>query len=644
MVVLLLVQVFLLSSFINIKYKKVQGEIRMNKYSKLAKEIIENVGGPTNISNLTHCMTRLRFNLKDNKIANANTIKSIEGVINVIEKGGQFQVVIGTHVADVYEAICAAGGSGTGGGDIKADKQLKWYDRVLDVVSGSFSPIIPGIAGAGMVKAVLVLLTTFNLLSKDSQSYYILNYVSDTAFYFLPFLLAYSASTKFKTSTVISMLLAGVLLHPSYSALKTAGDPVSFLGLPVTMVTYSSSVVPILLIVWAQSYIEKFAKKISPNCVKVFLVPMLTLLITAPIALCILGPLGGIVGDYMAMGFEWLNNKGSWIAPFVIGALTPPLVMTGMHYSLLPISTAQYATMGYGTILGPGMTCSNIAQGIASFAVALRTKDKNLKQIALSSGITGVMGVTEPALYGVNLPLKYPLFSAMIGGGIGGLYGGVMGVKSFASASPGLAALPVYIGGEDMSNFFHAIMMVVISVVVTFIVAYIWSGIVEKKSEEIEVSVESETTKSFTIGSPIKGTVISLEEVNDSVFSSGMMGPGIAIEPTEGKVVSPFDGRVEMLFNTNHAIGLVSDTGIEMLIHIGMDTVNLQGKGFNPLVKTGDSIKKGQVLLTFDIEMIQENGYPVTTPIILTNKTSEKLEILASDQVRYEDKLMFIHA
>lgn len=445
------------------------------KYESLAKEILEKVGGVGNVDQLTHCMTRLRFTLKDNAKADAETVKALEGVINVIEKGGQFQVVIGTHVAEVFEEMPAFGGGG-GSSSSETIQKVKWYEKVLDVIAGSFSPIIPAIAGTGMLKAVLVFLTTFGWIDKETQAYYILNYVSDTAFYFLPFLLAWSASIKMKTSTVLSMLMAAMLLHPSYAALKTAGDPVSFFGLPVTLVTYSSSVVPILLIVWAQSYIEKFAKKLSPNSVKVFLVPLITILIMAPIALCVLGPLGGIIGDYMAMGFEWLNDKGPWIAPFLIGTFSPLLVMTGMHYSLLPISTAQYATMGYGTILGPGMTCSNVAQGIASLAVALRTKDSNLKQIALSSGITGVMGITEPALYGVNLPLKYPLIAAMIGGGSGGLYAGLMGVKSWASASPGLAALPVYIGGEGMSNFFHAVIMVAISIVVTFIVAYLLGG------------------------------------------------------------------------------------------------------------------------------------------------------------------------
>lgn len=453
------------------------------KYESLANEIIEKVGGVENVDQLTHCMTRLRFTLKDNDKASVDNVKAIEGVINVILGGGQFQVVIGTHVAEVFEEMP----SFTGGGDSKSSdsgehQHVKWYEKVLDVVAGSFSPVIPAIAGTGMLKAVLVLLTSFGWLSQDSQMYYILSYIGDTAFYFLPFLLAWSISVKMKTSTVLSMLMAAMLLHPSYTALKTAGDPVSFLGLPVKLVTYSSSVVPIFLIIWALSYVEKFAKKVSPNCVKVFLVPLISILIMTPIALCILGPLGGIIGDYMALGFEWLNAKGAWIAPFVIGTFSPLLVMTGMHYSLVPVSTAQHATMGYETILGPGMTCSNVSQGVAALAVSLRTKDKNMKQIALSSGITGVMGITEPTLYGVNLPLKYPLIAAMIGGGVGGLYAGLLGVKSYASSSPGLAALPVYIGGESMANFYHAIAMVAISAVVTFVITFVLAGKYEKQN------------------------------------------------------------------------------------------------------------------------------------------------------------------
>lgn len=622
----------------------------MAKYEGLAKEIIEKIGGSQNVSVLTHCMTRLRFTLKDTTKANADMVKEIEGVINVIEKGGQFQVVIGTHVSEVYEAICSIGGNGDGSsGDVGTISKVKWHERVLDVISGSFSPIIPALAGAGMLKALLVIFTTFGWVDKVSQTYYILNYVSDTAFYFLPFLLAYSASIKMKTSTVISMLLAGMLLHPSLGALKDTGEAVAFLGIPVRLATYSSSVIPILLIVWAQSYVEKFAKKISPNAVKVFLVPMITLLILTPVGLCALGPVGSILGDYMAMAFEWLNAKGPWIAPFLIGTFTPPLVMTGMHYSLLPISTAQYATMGYGTILAPGMTSSNIAQGIASLAVALRTKDKNLKQIALSSGITGVMGITEPALYGVNLPLKYPLFSAMIGGGLAGLYGGLMGVKSFASASPGLAALPIFIGGDDMSNFFHAIIMILISIIVTFVVAYTWGGYELKKQSKDEVKKASSeenklvSNKPTSIQSPLQGEVVALSDVEDEVFSKGMMGNGVAIRPSEGKLVAPFDGKVIMVFNTSHAIGLVSEDGVEVLIHIGMDTVDLKGKGFTVHVQSDQKIKAGDLLVEFDMKFIHNAGYSTITPIVITNSdVFENITITNSKSINRQEYLMTV--
>ena len=465
------------------------------KYQPLAKEILEKIGGAENIATSTHCMTRLRFNLNDNSKVNANTVKQIEGVIDVIEKGGQFQVVIGTHVGDVYEEIVNLGGGGNNSSpDAETKSDLKWHAKVLDVIAGSFTPVIGAISGAGMIKVVVLLLTMTGLLSTESATYHILNYVSDVAFYFLPFLLAYSSSIKFKANTPLALVMAGILMHPTYGTLgslvNSAGEAIkpTFMGIPVHMVlAYSASVIPILLIVAVMSRVERFAKKISPNCVKIFLVPMITILIMTPLALCILGPAGSIVGDYMAKGFGWINTTVPWLTPFLMGAFTPLLVMTGMHYSLAPIGMAEFATFGYGTFLMTGMVCSNIAQGVASFTVSLRTKDKSMKQLSASSGITGVMGITEPALYGVNLPLKYPLISSLIGGGAAGLYAGLMGVKNFASASPGIAALPVFIGSADggnpMINFMHACIMVVISIVVTFISAWVLGGIFDKKKK-----------------------------------------------------------------------------------------------------------------------------------------------------------------
>ena len=464
------------------------------KYESLAKEILEKIGGSENISTSTHCMTRLRFNLKDRSKTDDVVVKNIEGVIDVIEKGGQFQVVIGTHVGEVYEEIVKLGGGGSSSNMDTAEKSdLKWHQKVLDVIAGSFTPVIGAISGAGMIKVVVLLLTMTGILSTESTTYHILNYVSDAAFYFLPFLLAYSSSIKFKTNTPLALVMAGILMHPEYGKLgqlvtDLGVKEATFFGIPVHLVmAYSASVIPILLIVWVMSYVERFAKKVSPNCLKIFLAPMITILVMTPLALCALGPVGSIIGDWMADGFGWLNNTVPWLTPFLMGAFTPLLVMTGMHYSLAPIGMAEFATFGYGTFLMTGMVCSNVAQGVASFAASLRTKDKNLKQVAASSGITGVMGITEPALYGVNLPLKYPLISALIGGGCAGLYAGLMGVKNFASASPGIAALPVFIGsangGDPMTNFMHACIMVVISMVVTFTVAYILGGMANKKEE-----------------------------------------------------------------------------------------------------------------------------------------------------------------
>lgn len=453
------------------------------KYEALANEILEKIGGPENVVTATHCMTRLRFNLKDRSKTDAEVVKNIEGVVDVIEKGGQFQVVIGTHVSDVFKSLPSFESDSS---DEKEQSKGKWYNKVLDVIAGSFAPVIGAITGAGFMKVVILLLTMTGVLDKESQTYYILNYVSDTAFYFLPVLLAYGASQKFKTMTGLSLVLAAMLLHPSYTALNT-GDPVTFMGIPVKMATYSASVVPILLIVWIQSYVEKFATKISPNCMRIFLAPMITLTIMTPLALCGLGPIGAIVGDYMASGFAWLNATVPWLAPCLMGGLTPLLVLTGMHYSLGPIGMAEYVTFGYGTFLTTGMVVSNIAQGVASFAVSLRTKDKGLKQLAGSSAVTGIMGISEPALYGVNLPLKYPLIASLIGGGCAGLYAGLTGVKTYAGGSQGLPALPAFFGGEAaVANFTNACIAIVISIVVTFLITYIWSGSLQKKEENQE--------------------------------------------------------------------------------------------------------------------------------------------------------------
>lgn len=603
-------------------------------YAELAKQILEKVGGKDNVAFLTHCATRLRFNLKDDSKANAEALKKTKGVMGVVNKGGQFQVIIGSDVGSVYKELAELG-SFTDGNDNKKDDDKKGVlVKVFDTVAGIFTPIIPAITGAGMIKCVLALLVSFNLIDTASQTYYILNFMGDAAFYFLPFLLAGSAAKKFKCNQYIAMTIAGVLLHPSFAALKTAGDPVSFLGLPVTLAGYSSSVIPIILGVWFMSFVEPIADKVSPKVVKFFTKPLITILVTAPVLLIVLGPLGTIFGDGIASAISFLDSYASWLVPFVVGTFTPLLVMTGMHYGLIPIGINNVATAGFDTVVGPGMLASNIAQGGAALSVALKSKNKDLKQLAGSSGLTAVCGITEPAMYGVNLALKKPLYASMIGGGVAGLYLGITGVGRFVTGSPGLLALPGYIGGEGSANIINACIGAVIAFVVSFVAAWIigFDDPVEEGKEEV---VETTNTvdrlvDKIEIASPVNGEVIELSKVEDETFASGIMGKGVAVIPADGKVVSPVNGTVQTIFKTKHAIGLLSDDGAEVLIHIGMDTVQLNGEHFTAHIKDGDKVKVGDPLVDVDIEAIKGKGYDIITPIIITN-TDKYLDIVGKN-------------
>ena len=592
------------------------------KYQKLANEILTQVGGKENVSALTHCMTRLRFTLKDESKADANVVKNIEGVTGCVSQGGQFQVIIGTHVEEVYEEIAPVGAESSDDTSDNPQENKGAVSTVLDTIAGCFTPVIGALAGAGMVKALLSLLSVFGWIDNSSQTYTILNTIGDSVFYFLPFILAVSAAKKFKTSPYIAMAMAGVLLHPNISALKEAGDAVYFLGIPVVLASYSSSVIPILLIVWFQSYVERFTKKIAPSMIKIFFVPMVVMLVCAPVGLIVFGPLGTIIGDVLASILTWLESYGSWIVPTLIGCLCPLLVMTGMHYSLIPIRYAQMGMLGYESFLMPAMLVSNVCQGAASLAVGIKTKNKDLKTVATSSGFTALLGITEPALYGVNMKLKTPLYSTMIGGAVGGFYVGLMGVRNYASGGTSLLGLPTFIGENTMHSIIHESIGIAIGFAVTFIVTMI-IGIKENEEKEADKPVSNEsnlpTPTNSVVKAPIQGEVFELSAVKDEVFSSEMMGKGVAILPEQGRVVSPIKGTVSMVFETKHAIGLVSEDGVEVLIHVGMDTVQLKGEHFTSHVKQGDSINVGDLLVEFDKEAIADKGYELLTPIVITN-------------------------
>lgn len=602
------------------------------KYHNLITSIISHIGGIGNVKDLTHCQTRLRFVLVDNNIDIAK-LKSLEGVINVIMSGGQCQVVVGTHVKDVFDAFNDAyPARSSSSSNISTSKNRKIsLSSVMDFISGTFNPLIPAISGAGMVKALLALLVVFNLIGKEEKTYVVINFMSDAVFYFLPILLAYNAASKLKCNPILAAVLGGILLHPQFVQLRLTGDPIEIFGLPVRLVNYGSSVVPILLIVWLQSFVERFLNTIVPNAIKIIFVPMLTLMFVGIIGLTLLGPLGGYIGDYIALAFVGLQSVGSWTVVFLVATLWPILVMFGIHFIITPLSIAQLTTLKVENIIGPGAMIANISQAVAALVVGFRTQENTTRQIARSSGITALMGITEPALYGVNLPKKYPLIACMTGAACGGLYAGITDVYRYAVGSSGLPALPLYLG-ENLWNIFNILIALLISVIVTAILTYILSLKYEPASvctgnaeAPAESHISAEKNNIEGIMNPIKGNVIPLEEVEDEVFSSGALGKGLAIVPVEGKVLAPFDGTVVSVFPTLHAICLESNNGVELLIHVGIDTVSLKGAPFKSYIEKGQKVTSGQLMIEFDIGAISAAGLSLHTPVIITNleETSE---------------------
>lgn len=581
-------------------------------YREVGRNVLQQVGGKDNVVSLTHCATRLRFELKDKKKADTKALEKTPGVISVVDSGGQYQVVIGNEVQTAFKEIQKEVGTSVKKGK-PSDNQESLISRLISVISTTFTPMIPAITGAGMVKAILAVLTLTGVLSDSSQTYIILNTIADAAFYFMPVLLAYGAAIKFDVSPILAITVAGILLHPNISQLFSTGDAVSFLGIPVLAADYAGSVLPIIFTVWIMSYVEPFADRISPSFIKFFTKPMLVFLIMGPLALVVIGPFGTLLNDLVAVGAEWINGKAAWLIPFLMGGLQPFLVVTGTAWAMTPIATMQLSSKGSEMINGPGMLASNIAQSGATFAVAAKTKNKELKQLAVSTGITALMGITEPSLYGVTLKLKKPLIASMMGGAIAGLYAGLSGLVRYAFVSPGLAALPAFIG-ENPMNIVHAIITCVIAFVATFIIAYL-IGFEDVSDEQEEVPNET----SMTIESPVKGTVYPISEVNDAVFSKGLLGKGVAIRPEENSIYSPVAGEVVTILESKHAVGLRSTDGVELLIHIGIDTVNLKGEPFEVFVKAGDQISAGQLLIEADFAAIRNAGYDDTVIVVVTN-------------------------
>ncbi|HCR61832.1 MAG TPA: PTS beta-glucoside transporter subunit EIIBCA [Serratia liquefaciens] len=587
-------------------------------YKQLGLEILLQVGGKDNVSKLTHCATRLRMEFNDDSKVQAKAIESLPGVISVVERGGQFQIVVGNNVQQTFRAMQKEIGD-LSGRQSEKNSQARGgvISQIISVISTTFTPVIPAITGAGMIKALLAILKLTGVIDAASPTYHLLDTIADAAFFFLPVLLAYGAAIKFECNPILAMTIAGALLHPNLAQMLAAGTVIDFVGIPVRLADYAGSVLPIIFTVWLMSYIERFAEKVSPTMIKFFTKPMIILLVTAPLALVVVGPFGIFLNDLVAAGAAIVDGKASWLIPMLMGGLQPFLVITGTAWAMTPIATGQLSKNGFEMINGPGMLASNIAQGAATLCVAFRTKNKNLRQLASSAGFTALLGITEPSLYGVTLKLRKPLIAAMIGGGCAGIYAGLSGLVRYAFVSPGLAALPAFIG-ENPMNIVHALITCAIAIVVTFALTWML-GFDDPVEETGSGGSEAVSGAEQQIFSPLNGQLVALAQVNDDVFSQGLLGQGVAIRPQEGVLRAPLTGEVVTFLPSMHAVGIKGDNDVELLVHIGIDTVNLAGQHFTSELKVGDRVQVGDELVRFDLAAIVGLGYDITTPVLVVN-------------------------
>lgn len=588
---------------------------------EIASEILKLVGGESNISNATHCATRLRLVLKDDENSDIQKLNRVDGVLKAQNSGGQLQVVLGGKVEKVYDEFVKVANISNIETDNSSSVKKNPFNTFLETVAGVFTPILPALVGCGMMKCLSSILTASGLVNAQSGFILIFNMIADCVFYFMPFFLAVSAAKKFKTNEYLAIAIAACLLHPTIltaaSNIATTGvSTINFLGLPILLVKYTSTVIPIILSVWIMSYVHRFIDKLIPEMLKVILVPMLVLLVMVPLTLIAIGPFGSYIGTWLSNIISLLFTANGIIAGFVLGFFRPILVMFGMHYSIMPMQIQQIAEQGYTAML-PSALAANMAQAGAVFAVFILTKNKTMKAAAGSSSITAIFGVTEPAIYGVNLKYKKPFFAGCLAAGIVGGFFGLVNSSGTAIAIPGILSLGTYQANSFIFIIIGTVAAFALGAIFTFIVRIDENSIEEVTKTKIEV--KSQTDKEIVIKSPLKGNLKDIAEVNDKVFSEGIMGKGVAIEPVEGKVIAPFDGKIEALFNTKHAIGLKSEDGVEMLIHIGIDTVNLEGKYFTAYVENGQEIKAGDLLVEFDIEAIKNEGYDIITPVLITN-------------------------
>ncbi|MBM7587269.1 PTS system beta-glucosides-specific IIC component [Bacillus pakistanensis] len=605
-------------------------------YETIGKEILQNVGGEENISSLVHCATRLRFKLNDTNKANQQALEEMDGVLSVVQGGGQYQVVIGSHVSDVYQEIIKVANIGANA-DSSNESKGSITSQIFDVISRSFSPLLGALAGAGMLKALLTVLTMLGWLTSESGTYLILSAAGNAVFYFLPIFLGITLAIRLGANPYVGGSIGAALLEPNLTKLIAEGGASSFLGIPAVIVDYSSTVFPVFIAVCMYAAFEKMIKKVIHKDLQMFMVPMLSLVVIVPLTVLIFGPFGVYVGNGIGAGIGFLAERSGLITGAIMGAGWTFLTLLGLHWGVVPIMIGNLGTGG--DPLTSMLSGAVFAQIGVALGIFIKARDKKLKALAGSTMLPGALaGVTEPILYGLLLRYRKTLFYVVSAGAIGGAINGALGSKAVVFNFPSFLSIPAYspIGLHATG----ALVAFSFAILLTFLAGFENKKHKKPQNETVageSLVIKSGRTKNESIVSPITGKVIALNEVKDSAFASEAMGKGIAIEPSVGEVVSPVNGTISAVFPTGHAIGITSNDGAEILIHIGIDTVQLNGRYFSPLVQQGDSIKQGDLLVNFDIDKIKEAGFDVTTPVIITN-TDRYMEILESDKRNVQAK------
>ncbi|EAC3451173.1 PTS beta-glucoside transporter subunit IIBCA [Listeria monocytogenes] len=591
--------------------------------SDLAKEVVKLVGGKENILSVIHCVTRLRFKLRDENLAETEKIKALKGVMTVVKSGGQYQVVIGDHVSYVYDEVIRVLGIKPDDApqDNPEQEHKSIFNKFVELISGIFMPVLGLLAASGILKGFLTAAVTMGLINTSAGVYEVLYAASDALFYFMPIILGFSAGKVFKTNQYLSAAVGAALVYPTLVDMYSNGAHLTFLHIPVILMNYTMSVIPVILAIYFMSKLEKVLVKFIPKSLQLIFVPLLLLLIVVPVSLIIIGPVSTYASQLLAKGALGLYSLSPMIAGFFLAGVWQVAVMFGLHWAFIPIFINNISVLGYDPI-NAMLYCTVFAQTGAVMAVMLKTRNQELRSLSITATISGFLGITEPAIYGVNLPYKKPFIMACVGSAFGGAIAGMSAAKMFGGfASGGIFGIPMFINPDGIGwDFWGFLISLVVAFSVALILTYFFGF--KDKVEEVVIQTGEKATLDETIYSPLQGEIIALNDVKDEVFSAGIMGAGVAILPASGEIRAPFDGTVLSVFQTKHAIGLISKQGVELLIHVGLDTVNLNGQFFDIEVSESEEIKKGDLLGTFELDTIKKAGYDITTPIIVTNSAT----------------------